>query len=1204
LKNSKKIMAVSMATAMTLSSMSTAFAFNMNGTETPGVQIGDKFYSMEYISTHGSDFADLFGNAAPENVVIDLNEKPIKYSDYVAANYPSDFDAWASDVNNQTAANPTVFVGADGTETPVGGELTVDSVSAITSTKLQVTLNKAVDAAAAANFTIAGATVNSATLDETKKVVTLGVTGLVASENYTLTVTGLQINAEVQPDMDKAFTMPEVSALFTPEISFEEGVDQLKADGASSTLVTYELKDAEGNVVTDAEDVEVAFTTTFGSFGENRVSVQNGVATVLLTSEFLTVDRTAQITAVIRNAADESLFGLEANSTILMTPNPDSGNNETVGASMTDAESNQSDRIIVYFNKDVDVNDYLSDTTGKIDGTKATVNVRTNSISDTTGSPMDIAGLLPVQGNDKALQILLDVENLNNGPDGMPGGGDDYINALTDNSDVWVQFIDSTKTVTVDRSLSFKNTDIRKPSMLNVTHEGLRKLVITFSEAVINDNSANGVKDLTNWSIDGTLLTNAQWGAVNVAAGSYDPATGEDKRHIVTIELGAGKYFASGNHSVQAANIGDWAMLSDNNNIMNTQTLDFAIPVDNDAPSATVEVQSPEQWLVTYDKDVNESAADFAQKIKLQRFNTTSSAWADDNVTSYNDEAVIGAKINDGNLDITVRKIDSNKFLIETDYDWSKVHDKEATGKNYFNYNYQLSIEADAVTNVANGKKNIAETLALGGAMTSVDAQSPVIDANIEQVDGTLGLAGVKVYEVTMSEPVKLNTTANEEGATLAQDQTTLPVPTAEFVKKDGSQTIAGKIDTSFVDDYETVIRAYAVDTDGTTPIDLSAGEWTLIIRSISDDYGNTAASESKDFTVEGSVIVEGDFDILWAFADVDKFWKVEDLDEDDDGGENGIQDGIVMDEDDDASYDYVVIKFNEAVATAGDFKNATKTSNYTFNGQPLPIGTQILANIEGYDDLDSTVDSVTIRLPQGTLQTDNAPHNVNISRNIESADGDKLAGNGGEITVAFDNYTWDTSMVADIDGDVATRVLVDAVQTARDAMDNGIDATEISGFETAFVAAQNSITLLPAESLVKDQYQAKIDELKAEVLALSDFATFMVPGNFDVTADTASTIDLVIDGAAPVTDFSVMMPGSTTVDRYTIADNGPVNGDTITVTAATGTVAVTGDTSAGGADGTFTITITDNFWDVSDTVTVDVTDDTNGSETFTINAD
>jgi hypothetical protein len=194
--------------------------------------------------------------------------------------------------------------------------------------------------------------------------------------------------------------------------------------------------------------------------------------------------------------------------------------------------------------------------------------------------------------------------------------------------------------------------------------------------------------------------------------------------------------------------------------------------------------------------------------------------------------------------------------------------------------------------------------------------------------------------------------------------------------------------------------------------------------------------------------------------------------------------------------------------------------------------------------------------------------------------------------------------MVADIDGDVATRVLVDAVQTARDAMDNGIDATEISGFETAFVAAQNSITLLPAESLVKDQYQAKIDELKAEVLALSDFATFMVPGNFDVTADTASTIDLVIDGAAPVTDFSVMMPGSTTVDRYTIADNGPVNGDTITVTAATGTVAVTGDTSAGGADGTFTITITDNFWDVSDTVTVDVTDDTNGSETFTINAD
>lgn len=1076
------------------------------------------------------------------------------------------------EVNAALTAGAKDFAEAIAGLTPVeepSGELEVVEVSAITTTKLEVKLNQKVDQVAAANFSIAGATVNSATLNADKTIVTLGVAGLVANESYTLTTTGITIDANVQPDVVKAFTMPAVSTLFTPTLKFEEGVDKLKADGASSTLVTYELKDAEGNIVVGAEDVEVAFTTTFGSFGEQRVSVQNGVATLLLTSEFLTADRTAQLTATIVNAADQSLIGLTANKSILMTPNPEAGQTETVGATMTDAESNQSDRVIVYFNKDVNVNDYLNPLTGAIDPALATVNVRETSTSVSTGNVVTVKGLLPVPGNAKALQVLLDVEA-------------NVSNALTDNADVWIQFADRTKTVDVDRNITFKNTDVRKPSMLSVTNEGLNKLVVTFSEAVINNASTNSAETLANWSIDGTLLTNtSKWGAgATVTVGVFNPLTGEDQRNVVTITLGTGKYFTSGDHSIQAANIGDWAMLTDNNNIMNTQTLDFNIPIDNELPVATVTVQSPEQWLVTYNKDVNQTDAQFAAALKLQKYNSVTAAWENDaDVTSYNTIGTLGAKNTDTNLDIAVTKIDGNKFLVEADYDWSEVHNKTVTGKNYFNTSYRLFIPANTVSNVSNGKKNAEETLTLAGQMLNVDAQSPKIDADIKQVDGVAGLLGAKVYEVTMSEPVKLNTGANLEGITLAQGQTALPVPTAEFVKKDGSKTIQGKIDTSFVDKYDKVLRAYAVDTDGTTHIDLEAGEWTLIVRSISDDYGNTAASATKDFTVVGTTPVLSDFKVLWAFADIDTDWVVEATD----GGEG------------DSNYDYVVVKFNKAIATSGDFKNVTKTANYTFNGQPLPTGTQILSNIDGYDDYDEVIDSITIRLPQGTLQTKNAPHNLNISMNIESATGEKIGLNGGEITLPYNNNTWNANMATDIAGDLSVATLVDAVQSAKDAMDDGIDAGEIDQFESDFVAAQTAITALPAESLVKAQYQAKIDELKAEVIALSDFATFMVPGNFDVTVASGGTpgVGLVIDAGIEVTDFSVKLPGSTTKDRYTVTKTGEANGDTVTFTAATGVVTATYDDSTSGADETSTVTITikDNFWGVSDTVTVTVVD-------------
>lgn len=1007
---------------------------------------------------------------------------------------------------------------------------------------MTVTFSKAVDGVTAANFTIPGVTVVAASLDSAKKIATLTVSGANPLSEYVLTATGVKVNAEVIADMAKNFTMPDAASLYHPTVTTP--VTTLKADGATSTLLTFSLKDAEGTVITDAQDVEVAFTTTFGNLGAQRVTVQNGTATVMLTSEQLTADRTAQIQGQIVSAADTNLIGLKATMSLLMSPNPDTIDDTVTAASMTNAEAGQADRIVAYFNKDVAPADYIVAATGAIDPTKAVVTVRKGTTTDLGGNLIVPVGLAAVPGNTKALQIILPVTAA--------------VDVLNDNDDVYVKFNDLRGNVPVTRDTTFKLTDARTPSMLSVAIDGLRAIKVTFSEPVesVSGTSTNATT-LNNWSIDGVPF------AGTIAVGAFNPVTGNDQRNVVTLTLPVGTYFTAGNHSVQAANIGDWASLTDARNIMTTQTLDFNIPSDTAAPLATVEVQSPEQYLITFNKDLDgtpvsvATALASASGLKLQKYNTTSAAW--ENYTAQP-------------LRITgVSPVGSNsKFLVETTLDWTdaSVYNTSVTNKNYFNDSYRLSIPANAVKAATNGTGNAETNLTLDGAMTTPDVTSPAIASMV----ATVGVPAGSSYDVTMSEPVKLSAVANTEGVTLAQGQTALPVPTAEFIKKDNSVTIPGAVAAAFVDAYNQVLRVTPVTPPGWagTVNTLSAGDWTLVVRSISDDIGNTAASATKEFNVEGTVAPSTAFKILFAFADVDTDLVVEATDGDGDG---------------DGTYDYVFVKFSKPVSTTGDFTNALKTSNYTLDGVSLPIGTQIYANIAGYDNLDNVTDSVTIRLPQGTLQAQNAPHVINVSAFLESATGEKLA-NAGERTLPYDNYVtaagapaWTTSMAADIAADLLAIADVTAAANARPNLvaAPAIEAGELAAFETAYNTALISNNALPASSLVKASNLAALNTYKAQVLALPDFATYMsnTGANFALTAQVANVgpLQLVVDGAAAVTDFS-------DATRYTVTNSTPA---TATIDDATGDLTYV-------ADGTTTITILDKFWGVSDTVTITAT--------------
>jgi uncharacterized protein YjdB len=835
--------------------------------------------------------------------------------------------------------------------------LKVTGVNVINSEKIVVNFSKALDAAAASNFAIPGMTVTSATLQEDATQVVLAVADAELGSDYSLTATGLTSEGAAQNTASFDFTMPSAESLYNTEMSFtfSGGHSVLKSDGSDSCLVTFSLTDSEGVAIEDSEDVEIAFTTTFGSFAEDRVTLQNGTATAMLISESLTSEKSALVRATVVEANNQNLINLNSTGNVTMTPIIDVSPEDNVGATLTDVVAAQADRVVLYFNKEVSVDKYTDDF-GNVDPTKCTLVVREEAENDTTGgNAVPVIGFKAVPGNSSALYAVLDTTNV-----------------LTDNANVAVDFSDLTGTAVTNSTKMTKLTDARRPAMLSVATEGLNTLKITFSEPVIDyAGQADSAELLSNWVIDGFRLDSASYGvttAPTVMVGYFDPYTGEDTRNVVTIILGSdadGKqiYFTSGAHSIQGANIGDWANLTDaGNNVMNTQTLDFEIPVDEEVPTATVLVQSPEQYIVSFDKVISESAADLDAAMVLQKYNTTTKLW----------EAVpVGTGVGAMDLQVTQIAWDTPTFKVETTQDWTQFYNTQGTNKNYYNDSYRLYIPAESVTNVANGLTNVANELVLNGAITAPDVTSPVISEINEDTT-----TAAQDYIVTMSEPIKMPT-GGDGLPTLAQTQASIPQPTAEFIKADNSETIPANTVTAVTNAYDTRIFVAPSKT-------LSAGDWTLVVRSISDDVGNTAASVTQTFTVAGTTPVEEAFAIAWSVADTN------------------YSDGftVLQTEKDTTTQDAVYIKFTEPVKVTGDTANVLKTANYTLNGSLLPTGTQIVADILNYDDNDAVVDSVTIVLPAGTL-TNATTTVVTISNFLQNADGDVLT-NGGQKKLPF----------------------------------------------------------------------------------------------------------------------------------------------------------------------------------------------------------
>lgn len=377
---------------------------------------------------------------------------------------------------------------------------------------------------------------------------------------------------------------PVPGSLPTLEITSDE--KEILANGRAGTIVRIKVM-KDGKLDETADNMTATVHTTYGKLAKEKVTIQDGTAEVYLTSETLTQLRTAVITVIITDAEHNDYINIRNEYELTMNPNAEPG-----GARLVSAEAAQADRIIMFFDKEVDAKKIaqkgykvkLLTSVDMADSDKLLPN-------GARYTEADIAGLLPVEGNSKALQLLLKV-------------ADQKI--LVDNARINLTFETTHKGIKDIGQAIFNLTDARKPEMTKVEGKNIGKgkatVTVTFSEAVYYKNASELIDatKLDNWAIDGEFLTKYP---ATIKVGDTISEKSDD-RHIVTIELPVN--LAEGKHSIQAANIGDWAALTHiDNNIMDTQTLDFDVKAWNEAdPGAPDTGELAVVWAYA-DKDMD-----------------------------------------------------------------------------------------------------------------------------------------------------------------------------------------------------------------------------------------------------------------------------------------------------------------------------------------------------------------------------------------------------------------------------------------------------------------------------------------------------------------------------------------------------------------------------------------------------------------------
>ncbi|NMM65116.1 hypothetical protein HBE96_21255 [Clostridium sp. P21] len=740
----------------------------------------------------------------------------------------------------------------------------------------------------------------------------------------------------------------------------------------------------------------IEFKASAGNLANSRVTVQNGEAAVTFISETENSKVAAKIDAQINEASNDykALIGKVFGTTnVLLDPSPNNGSNNAI---VVGAESDIADRVTLHFNKEVSVKNFVKqnpDGTYMVDKDGNAVTYGANeggyvvAISQPgTGKTFKARGFKP--GTDAKSMVVI----LTKGKD----------TTLTDNTTVNVDITDATG---VKSAQSFVLTDPRPAEPTNVTPTGLTGVNVVFSEPIVDP-----VVDLTTQqvSIDGGKLDllnmNYTAPAKLISTGDFDQNKFTDTRNVLTVTFGkyinavtatnsidgkahkAGEqvFLPAGNHSIQLAAIKDFAGYTDTKNISTTQVLNFAVQGNDVVPAvASVVAESPEQFRVKFNCDVAGTPA-----MALYAYNSSGKY---DLFTNVDIDTTNGKLIDPTNGSILdVKKVTDSEYIVQLKEDWTKIYKTQQTNKNYYNGKYALHFEAKALVNPANGKDSgdAFDAPITGTAIANPDTTSPVIKDIVQAHDKT-----PNAYDVIMSEPVKVGilkdgvATSADGTDTIAQTQGKLQTTTVQFLGKDadGNTVTVDGIVTPYGDTADaTAEAASAGDTifkvspntvGGKTIQQLVdngtyQGTWTVVVKSISDDVGNTAATLTKAFVLSKAPTSEDFYVNDKAKTNIDNMnlaaFKID---------PNG------------AGEDKLYVTFTEPVTITGNTENATNVSNYTIDGNLLPKGSYItLTNdIDGDDGVKDN--TIVISLPDGTLSNADK-HTLVVAKSLKSANG------------------------------------------------------------------------------------------------------------------------------------------------------------------------------------------------------------------------
>lgn len=882
------------------------------------------------------DFSDVVDNAWYDNAVTILSTQ------FGSMGYPD--NTWRPNTLLTREAAAQFLYGVHATLHEL---LTVNKIEILSTTKVQVTFSNVVDDISVDNFAIEGVEIENAILSEDRKSVELDVSKLEYESEYTLVFTGISVDGVEMELSSQVFLVPSVQEMWELEVACKDG--ELVANGADNTEVAFRLINRQtGEVDSDADNIILGIDTSYGKFATNRITMQDGMATAVLTSEFSTEELQSNILAKIIEAPDNyrELIGTVEGESVITFVTFTMVDTDTI--QLIGAESNQADRVILYFDKEVSVDNFIEvNDTGDImldeDGNqKFDENVQFEITQAGDVESREIVGIKPVSGNRKAMEVILAKSDI-----------------LTDNAIVNVKVSLPTEERKIEEiSKTFTLTDSRNPEVTSIVSEGMKTLELQFSEPITD----------ANIIIDGTLRQDIDF---TLTFGEFNPYTLEDNRNIATIVLnevdGVQQYFTAGTHSIQITGLKDFASLTDSNNIASSQTLTALVIEDVSLPTASIVVESPEQFHITFDKNIVEDMEVLTTICEdsfevydesVEKFiSVVDASWLDIEEGFFTVSPVV-----------TPQGISMSEFIIELNKDWTEIYRTNVSTHSYFNDIFRFDFAKNSFTNDDNGKMNSIQVVNVSdknSPLSYTDNISPVI-TSINETDK------VGEYKVSMSEPVKL--VIPEEFPTVAQGQGGLPTPIVEFIGRDKNNkvvTITGEVKGyGKYNGYQgTADSSFVVSTlEGSPTLQELVDEqgymedWTVVVKSISDDIGNTAATLTANYRVDASTAITE--------------FEIEEV--------RGINNEV--------DNDRIEVTFTEAVQHSGGTSDVTRASNWLLNGNALPLGSVI--TVEDNDgDSNNGYEKVVISFTEEMDVSTGSTAVLSVNKNLVSLDGTELTG-------------------------------------------------------------------------------------------------------------------------------------------------------------------------------------------------------------------